>query len=147
MKRLTVRSRALVGTAALCLVSVLRLPAKSTAPATGAKTENTDETIVLSPFVVDASSDADGYTAKSTLAGTRVRTDLRDVASAISVVTAQFLQGHRREKLGRPARLHAQHRGRAGIRGNFSGVGGTGIYQENTISNIDPRARSMDSGG
>src|SRR3989338_7930400 len=92
MKRLTVRSRALVGTAALCLVSVLRLPAQTTAPATGQNTPESEETLVLSPFVVDASEDTDSYQAKSTLAGTRVRTELKDIASSISVVTKQFLQ-------------------------------------------------------
>jgi uncharacterized protein (TIGR02231 family) len=39
-----------------------------------------------------ASRDGEGYMAKSTLAGTRVRTDLKDIRSANSVVTAQFLQ-------------------------------------------------------
>ncbi|HWA25762.1 MAG TPA: TonB-dependent receptor plug domain-containing protein [Lacunisphaera sp.] len=93
MKRPTVRSRALVGTAALCLVSVLRLPAQTTAPAAGQKpVEELEDTLVLSPFVVEASEDTDGYSAKSTLAGSRVRTDLRDVASPISVVTSQFLK-------------------------------------------------------
>lgn len=46
---------------------------------------------MLSPFVVDSTSD-DGYFAKDTLAGTRIRTDLKDVGSAISVVTQKFLQ-------------------------------------------------------
>src|SRR5437868_13981519 len=92
MKRLTVRSRALVGPAALCLVCVLRLPAQTTAPAEGQKPTPPEEVVVLSPFVVDASEDAGSYTAKSTLAGTRVRTDLKDVASAITVVTQKFLQ-------------------------------------------------------
>lgn len=50
-----------------------------------------DETIVLSPFEVTA-SDENGYVATETLAGTRIRTDLRDVGSAISVVTKEFLQ-------------------------------------------------------
>lgn len=33
------------------------------------------------------------YAANSTLAGTRVRTDLKDAASSVTVVTAQYLQG------------------------------------------------------
>jgi Ca-activated chloride channel family protein len=47
---------------------------------------------VLSPFVVDATEDKGSYKANSTLAGTRIRTDLKDVASSINVVSAQFLQ-------------------------------------------------------
>jgi hypothetical protein len=50
-----------------------------------------DETITLTPFEVSASSDV-GYQATETLAGTRIRTDLRDVGSAISVITKEFLQ-------------------------------------------------------
>jgi hypothetical protein len=58
-----------------------------------------DDSILLSPFTVNAESDT-GYLAKSTLAGTRVRTELKDVASSITVVTSQFLKdtGVRRKK-------------------------------------------------
>ncbi len=45
----------------------------------------------LSPFTVDAGEDV-GYLATSTLAGTRLRTNLKDVGSAISVFTEEFLQ-------------------------------------------------------
>ncbi len=45
----------------------------------------------LSPFEVSATENI-GYRAVDTLAGIRVRTDLREVGSAISVVTSQFLQ-------------------------------------------------------
>ncbi len=45
-----------------------------------------DEMRVLSPFIVVA-DDADGYQATSTLAGTRLKTDLRDIGSAIQVIT------------------------------------------------------------
>ncbi len=47
--------------------------------------------LTLSPFVVQA-DDTKGYYANSTLAGTRVRTSLADIASSISVVTPEFLQ-------------------------------------------------------
>lgn len=50
-----------------------------------------EEPIVLSPFTVDAAQD-NHYRANSTLAGTRVRTDLKDVSKGITVVTQQFLQ-------------------------------------------------------
>lgn len=44
----------------------------------------------LSPFEVDGSGNQ-GYLAASTLAGSRLNTQLKDVASAISVVTPEFL--------------------------------------------------------
>ena len=50
-----------------------------------------DQTYQLSPFEITSTKDT-GYAATETLAGTRIRTDLKDVASAIQVVTPAFLQ-------------------------------------------------------
>ncbi|WP_309019073.1 TonB-dependent receptor plug domain-containing protein [Pelagicoccus sp. SDUM812003] len=52
--------------------------------------ESEDEIFELSPFEVTGDQDQ-GYRATSTLAGTRIRTDLKDVGTAISVYTEQFL--------------------------------------------------------
>lgn len=49
------------------------------------------EVFELSPFTVDGDEES-GYRATSTLAGTRIRTHLRDVGSAISVVTEELLR-------------------------------------------------------
>lgn len=46
----------------------------------------------LSPFEVRTEGEDIGYRATDTLAGIRMRSDLRDVASAISVVSEQFLR-------------------------------------------------------
>ena len=64
--------------------------AQTTTPA-GAKKAEAEEVMVLSPFEVKAEED-NGYVATETLAGTRIRTDLKDVASAISVVTKEFMR-------------------------------------------------------
>lgn len=48
------------------------------------------EAVVLSPFVVDATADR-GYQASSTLSGSRLKTDLKDVASSVTVLTEEFL--------------------------------------------------------
>lgn len=45
----------------------------------------------LSPFEVSSNSNV-GYLATQTLAGTRIRTELRDVGTAISVITEEFLE-------------------------------------------------------
>lgn len=50
-----------------------------------------EPTIELAPFEVNAEQ-SNGYVATNTLGGTRIRTDLVDVGSAISVYTAEFLQ-------------------------------------------------------
>jgi outer membrane receptor protein involved in Fe transport len=65
--------------------------AVATAPNLSAQDEVDDEVYELSPFQVDASQDT-GYTATSTLAGTRVRTNLKDLGAAISVYTTEFLE-------------------------------------------------------
>jgi hypothetical protein len=95
MNRIFPRVGALALSSALCFTTGVRLTAQ-TAPATPAttttsSTQDEDVPVVLSPFVVDSSEDS-GYAAKDTLAGTRIRTQLRDVGSAISVVTKKFLE-------------------------------------------------------
>ena len=50
-----------------------------------------DDTVVLSPFEVTAGSD-EGYAARETLAGTRFKSELKDVPSQVTVMTKEFLQ-------------------------------------------------------
>lgn len=82
----------------------------------------TEEVVQLSPFVVATEQDR-GYQAASTLAGTRLRTDLRDLGAAISVVNTQFLldtaSNNARELL-----VYTTATEVAGMGGNFSGVAG-----------------------
>jgi outer membrane receptor protein involved in Fe transport len=89
MSRLIFCRGNLVSSLALCLALAPRLGAQTTPPV--AATTDDKEIVTLSPFVVSSEGD-DGYQAKDTLAGTRIRTDLKDVGSAVSVVTAKFLQ-------------------------------------------------------
>lgn len=49
-----------------------------------------EETVILSPFVVDATKD-NGYLASSTLAGSRINTDLKDISQSITIVTKAFM--------------------------------------------------------
>jgi hypothetical protein len=113
----------------------------TTAPAAAAPSD--EEPTVLSPFVVDASEDKGSYQAQSTLAGTRVRTDLKDVASAISVVTTQFLQDTG-AKNAEDLLVYTPSTEVAGLRGNFSGVAGSAVVQENTVD-TSTRVRGLDS--
>jgi iron complex outermembrane receptor protein len=50
-----------------------------------------DEVLTLSPFEVTG-SDEKGYAATSSLVGSRVKTELKDIASQIDVMTPEFLQ-------------------------------------------------------
>ncbi len=49
------------------------------------------EPLELSPFVVASSKDT-GYVATETLAGSRLKTDLKDIATQVNVMTPEFLQ-------------------------------------------------------
>jgi outer membrane receptor protein involved in Fe transport len=63
----------------------------ATSTAIGQSTGAGGEAIQLSPFSVSATSDV-GYQATTSLAGTRLNTELRDLGSAISVVTEEFIR-------------------------------------------------------
>jgi outer membrane receptor protein involved in Fe transport len=115
----------------------------TTTTTTSTEVTREEDVVKLSPFVVNAEEDKGSYQASSTLAGTRVRTDLKDVASAISVVTGKFLQDTG-AKNSADLLVYTPSTEVAGIRGNFSGVAGTGIYQENTVSSTT-RVRGLDS--
>ena len=93
-------------------------PAKSVSPVL--ETELRETPIEMSPFLVSADTDK-GYLATSTLAGTRIKTDLRDVGSAISVITEAFLRdtGARNSE---DLLVFTPSTEVGGTRGNFSAV-------------------------
>lgn len=57
----------------------------------GLAQDDDEDVFELSPFTVEGEATS-GYRATSTLAGTRIRTNLKDVGTAISVVTEEFLE-------------------------------------------------------
>ncbi len=61
----------------------------TSAPVTTSDT-NAAAPVVMTPFEVDSSQDT-GYRARNSLAGSRVSTDLKDIANPITVVTKDFL--------------------------------------------------------
>lgn len=74
-----------------------------------------------------------GYVASNTLAGTRIRTDLSDVASAISVTTKQFLQdtaaASAKDQLDYAANTEV-----AGVQGNFAARRETGSSDADEVN-------------
>lgn len=78
--------------------------------------------VALSPFVVNEEKDS-GYQANDTLAGTRLRTSLKDLAASISVVTPQFLADTASNNL-QDVLVYTVGTEVAGIGGNFSGSNG-----------------------
>ena len=53
--------------------------------------EESEEIFELSPFSVDA-GDSNGYQATNTMAGSRLKTPLKDIGSAIQIITAQLFE-------------------------------------------------------
>lgn len=86
-----------------------------------AQDQNTDDedVYILSPFEVNASGNV-GYMATSSLAGTRLKTELRDVAAAITVVTSEFLQDTGSTNL-EDLLVYTTNTEIGGLSGNFGG--------------------------
>jgi len=112
-------TRSVISIAAFIAGASVASAQTTSAPATDPE-GNPEEVVVLSPFTVDASQDR-GYQATSTLAGTRIRTNLADVGSAISVLTKELINdlgGYNNETV----LSYAVNTEVAGPRGNFSGA-------------------------
>lgn len=113
------------------------------------QTKAEDETIVLSPFVVSSAEDK-GYKATATLAGSRVRTDLKDIASSISVVTSEFLKDTGATN-NQSLLQYTTNTEVGGLYGNYAGVGGTFVEgaAESATNFVRPatntRVRGLDS--
>ena len=104
---------------AMCLADATGLRAQEAAAAPSAAAD--DQIVRLDPFTVNAELDH-GYTATSTLAGTRINTNLKDVGSAISVVTAQFLKDTGATDT-QTLLVYTTNTEVGGIQGNFAGLG------------------------
>lgn len=108
------------------------------------QTDTLDDVIDLNPFVVNATED-EGYVATETLAGTRLKTDLRDIASSISVVTDEFLRDTA-AKSNEDLLVYTTSTETGGFFGNFSGVGNLQGAAENLIApQNNTRIRGLDS--
>ena len=101
-------------------------------PTSGSASES--ETVVLTPFEVTSSKD-NGYQATETLAGTRIRTNLADVGSAIQVITKEFLKdvGATDSSTLLQYTTNAEV---AGTRGTYAGMGnGTSVDETGNLRN------------
>jgi outer membrane receptor protein involved in Fe transport len=107
--------------AALLTWTMPSLRAQTAAPSQDDTNANkkADGIVTLSPFEVVGAKDT-GYAATSSLAGSRLNTALRDVASAISVVTPEFLKDTGATDL-QHILIYQTNMEAAGIGGNFYG--------------------------
>ena len=117
------------------------------APNPASTTADPGESVLrLTPFEVTSSTDT-GYQATSTLAGTRIRTDLRDVGSAISVATKEFM----RDIGATDSQSLLQYMTNTevgGVGGNFGGLGDGAALNDNNARlapHSTTRVRGLDS--
>lgn len=103
----------------LCLVAT-SLGAQSTATGLSNVEARKEDPIHLSPFTVTAQTDV-GYLATETLAGTRIKSNIRDVGATISIVTKQFLEDTG-IKNASELLVHTAGTETGGSMGNFSAV-------------------------
>lgn len=115
--------------ATISLRSDAQVAPRDTSPA-GVEADRSD-IVVLTPFVVESDKDI-GYAASSTLAGTRLRTELSDVGTSISVLTKEFLEDLGATDAG-SALAYATNMEVASERGNYLGAG-TGSFGNNDES-------------
>lgn len=108
--------------------------------------ESSAEEFELSPFEV-TSEGSIGYQARDTLAGSRLRTDLRDVANAVQVINQEFLQDTGAND-AEDLLVYTTNTEVGGLSGNFSGVG-DGADPNDRDARTEPqnntRVRGLDS--
>lgn len=101
-----------------------------------------DKVLMLSPFIVSGETE-EGYQAKATVAGTRVRTELKDIGTALQVVTTQFLKDT--GATGSQSLLTMTTGTEVGgLYGNFGGNGnGTTVYEQISRPDLNTRIRGL----
>ncbi|MDP0501548.1 MAG: TonB-dependent receptor plug domain-containing protein [Verrucomicrobiota bacterium JB022] len=112
----------------ILLSSALLAPSSAFAQTSTSSDADPEEVFELSPFEVQAESSV-GYTATQTLAGSRINTRLEDVGSAISVVTAEFMQDTGATD-NKSLLAYTTNTEVAGPQGNFTGASGGQVESE-----------------
>ena len=95
-----------------------------------------DAVYELSPFAVDAEANI-GYRATSTLAGTRLKTDLRDLGAAISVITPELFEDTGATD-AESVLAYSLNTEISGVNGNFSDVSLNGRVSDTTDARREP---------
>ena len=126
---------------ACCAVALTACPLLfgQSAPAPTAPAPASEEPVSLSPFEVSATSDV-GYQARETIAGGRMRTDLKDVSSQVDVMTQEFISDLALNTLDEALKYSLS----VESENDFYNVGGTGTLTANPYSpDAGNRARGL----
>jgi hypothetical protein len=136
----TLQKMKLIFKKAFC-TSVIGISFITSATAQVADTPNMedDDIYVLSPFEVTQSDDV-GYLATNTLAGTRIRTQLKDVGSAVSVITKEFLEDTGATD-NKSLLVYTANTEVGGSLGNYTGANISTYAEETSFSNPNGNTR------
>ncbi len=135
------------GAYASAAVVSLSLPglaqAQSAPPAASPPAVVDEEIVVLSPFEVNA-AESNGYVATTTLAGSRINTQLKDVGSAVSVITSEFMRDTGATD-NKTLLQYATATEVGSIGGNFIRANSSNQQEENTFTspNTNTRVRGL----
>lgn len=95
------------------------MPAQDMQSSESSASADEEQVYMLAPFEVDTERDV-GYQAASSLAGSRLNTDLRDIAAAVQVITPEFMKDVGATKLD-DLLIYTTNTEVAGVRGNYFG--------------------------
>jgi hypothetical protein len=117
--------------------------APQTNPPAPATPSTNEEVVEMSPFQVQASATT-GYYSANTLAGTRLNNNIADLASSITVVTAQQLEDTASQNINDVFRYEANTEGartytpfvliRSNLQDALGGIGGTTGVQQSALA-------------
>ncbi len=122
--------------AALCLGSLISVSAQ-VAPTGTPPPPAAAEAVQLSPFVVTELTD-NGYRATQTLAGTRLKTELKDIAASVQILTTEFLDDVGANNLN-DLFLYTTNTEASGLNGNFSNATPGSTSVGDAASRSDPQ--------
>ena len=109
-------------------------------PSDSSSPDNPEETIVLSPFEVSSEAET-GYAAEKTLAGNRLATELRDLGTAVQVITPEFLKDIGATD-NQTLLQYTTSTEVGGFYGNYAGVGdGTHLDESSRFTNPNTNTR------
>ena len=103
------------------LLRVVGLLSITAVPSLFAQETDDEQVIELSPFTVDSTADT-GYAATQSLAGTRIKSNLRDVSATVQAVTKEMLDDLGATSLNELLSYTTSTEA-GGDLGNFTGVG------------------------
>lgn len=119
------------------------LPACGWAAEAPSRISADDKAIKLDPFVI-SEIDNVGYSANSTVAGTRINTALRDIGASISIITREFLSDTAATNIDELLSMTTATEV-GGVFGNFSGGDQTSVRPDQSENRENPQDNQQEA--